>query len=146
MNRFIRQLFVYWAPLFVWMGVIFWGTSLSADSVGKIGASVPVPFILDAAHVAEFAILAALAYRAFRTWKGFTSLPALWGAVLAFTVLYGISDEARQTFSPGRWPSVADLALDAVGGVAGLAFADALLRRNSAVCAAYRAWRAARRA
>ncbi len=120
------------------MGVIFWGTSLSADSAGQLGAVFRVPF--DVVHFAEFAILAALAYRAFRTWEGITSLPALWGAVAAFTVLYGISDEVHQSFRPGRWPSGVDLALDTVGGVVGLALADVLLRRYSAVGVAYRAW------
>ncbi len=126
LNRFIRQFSVYWAPLFVWMGVIFWGTSLSGGFVGRFDTGVP--FAFDAAHVVEFAILAALAYRAFRTWEGFPSLPALWGAVAAFTVLYAISDEVHQSFIPGRWPSGADLALDTVGGVVGLALADVLLR------------------
>ncbi len=108
------------------MGVIFWGTSLSGDVVGRLDTGVP--FVFDAAHVVEFAILAALAYRAFRTWEGFTSLPALWGAVVAFTALYGISDEVHQSFIPGRRPSGVDLALDTLGGVVGLALAHALLR------------------
>ncbi len=140
MNRFIRQFSFYWAPLLIWMGVIFWGTSLSADSVERLSAVVRVPFTLDVAHIIEFAILAALAYRAFRTWKGFRSRLALWGAVVGFAVLYGISDEAHQWLVPGRWPSRADLVLDAAGALAGLALADGLVRGSSAVGAVYRGW------
>ncbi len=111
------------------MGVIFAGSSISSDAVGSLDPGIP--FIFYLAHFAEFAILAALAYWAFRTWKEVLSPRALGSAVVGFTVLYAISDEAHQAFTPGRSPSVVDLVVDTLGGIVGLALAAGLLRRVS---------------
>ncbi len=126
MHWFIRQFCFYWAPLLVWMSFVFWWSSQSPDSVGKLDPGVP--FAFEIAHFIEFAVLAALSYWAFRA-SGRLSLPILWGSVAGFTALYAISDEAHQAFTPGRVPSVIDLAVDVAGGVAGLALADLLLRK-----------------
>ena len=134
MKQYAQQFAIYWAPLLIWMGVIFAWSSLSSDSVEELAPELA--FIVELAHVGEFAILSALAYWAFRTVKKLP-LRLLWIVTLAFTVLYGISDEAHQMFTPGRSASLADVALDAVGGAAGLIFADVLLRvalRRRIVC------------
>ena len=44
---------------------------------------------------------------------------------------YGMSDEWHQSFVPGRQPSVADLAADGIGTLAGYSAGLALLRRRA---------------
>lgn len=126
LKRFAGRFAVYWAPLLVWMGVIYGWSSLSIDTVKRLEPWDGTPSInFSAVHFAEFALLAALAYWAFRS-IGRLSLPALWGAVVAFTMLYAVSDEIHQSFTPGRSASYADFAVDLLGGVTGLATADSL--------------------
>jgi VanZ family protein len=128
----IRSFFVYWAPVLVWMAVIFAGSSLTADSVTERTRDLSPAFIsshlrLVAAHMAEYAILAVLAYWAFKTIESL-SLRALWLALIAFATLYAISDEVHQAFTPGRAPSVEDVIFDTIGGTVGVIFAEILSR------------------
>ena len=126
--EFVRRFTVYWAPLLLWMGGIFAWSSLSGGETDELGRLFGwLPFTAELAHLGLFAVLAALAYRAFRSAERLAPR-ALWGAVLVFTILYAVSDEAHQAFVPGRSPSFADLMLDAVGGVVGLACAEGLAR------------------
>ena len=125
--RLVRRLAVYWAPLLVWMGVIYWWSSLSIETVKRLEPwDGTADFSFNVVHFAEFAVLGAAAYWAFRS-VGRLSLPALWGAVVVFTMLYAVSDEIHQSFTPGRSASYADFAVDLLGGAAGLAAADSLL-------------------
>ncbi len=126
---------VYYAPLLCWMAVIFAGSSFSRESLevilprplsGGPDGGAALPFSDYLAHLIQFAVLSALTYWAFRN-TGRLSRPALWCAVLVFTVLYGVSDEIHQSFVPGRSASAADVMVDAIGGVAGLIFAEGLL-------------------
>lgn len=126
LKRFAGRFALYWAPLLVWMGVIYGWSSLSIETVKRLEPWDGPPSIdFNAVHFAEFALLAALAYWAFRS-IGRLSLPALWAAVVAFTLLYAVSDEIHQSFTPGRSASYADFAVDLLGGVTGLATADSL--------------------
>ena len=73
-----------------------------------------------AAHFTEYAILAYLAARAFRT----SPRPALanrWFiAALALVVAYALLDEYHQTFVPSRTGSVYDSFIDIAGGLTAL--------------------------
>lgn len=73
-----------------------------------------------AAHFTEYAILAWLAARAFRT----SPRPALanrWFlASLALVVVYALLDEYHQTFVPSRTGSIYDSFIDIIGGLAAL--------------------------
>ena len=73
-----------------------------------------------AAHFTEYAILAFLAARAFRT----SPRPALanrWFiAALALVVAYALLDEYHQTFVPSRTGSVYDSLIDIAGGLTAL--------------------------
>lgn len=132
----LRWFALYCAPLLCWMAVIFVVSSFSREFLavlfpgllgGGQGGGAGLPFGDYLAHLGLYSVLSALTYWAFHG-AGRLSRPALWGAVLAFTVLYGISDEVHQSFVPGRSATAADVMIDAVGGVAGLVFADGLLR------------------
>lgn len=115
--------FYAWLPVVAWMGVIFLFSSLP---------SFPTPFIIwwdmllkKAAHVIEYAVLMALLYRAF--WypnryykvKNYRSNLAdhyryLRVAAL-IALLYAMSDEWHQSFTPGRGPTIRDVFIDSGG-------------------------------
>ena len=103
MNPFLRL----WGPVLVWAAVIFALSSIPSLSTG-LGAWDLV--LRKAAHLTEFAILAALLLRAL-------DLPVV-AAVLA--VAYAASDEVHQHFVRGRTGNVLDVAIDAVGVAVGL--------------------------
>ncbi len=62
------------------------------------------------AHLAEYAILGALLYRALRR-------P---GVAIAAAALYAVSDELHQTFVEGRVGAPLDVAIDTVGAAVGV--------------------------
>lgn len=70
-------------------------------------------------HAGAYAVLGALLTLA-------TGNPVV-GGVLAF--VYGITDEIHQSFVPGRFPSVGDLAADGVGAALGAGLVAYLVLR-----------------
>jgi VanZ family protein len=70
------------------------------------------------AHVFEYAVLAALAFRAFQQIDALRERSVLW--VMAFVVLIASADEINQSFDPRRSGTINDVLLDTVGGVFGL--------------------------
>jgi VanZ family protein len=79
-------------------------------------------------HAVWFFLLGVLAWRAARLGEGWsrrrTTLLLILGALL-----WGISDEAHQSFVPGRDVEPADVAADVVGAAVAAAAAEPLLRR-----------------
>ena|SRR5690349_16765774 len=68
-------------------------------------------------HLTEYAVLAFLWARAFRS-ASRLGLPAALGAALAVCVACATVDEIHQTHAPGRHGSVTDVALDSLGALA----------------------------
>ena len=97
-----------WLPVLVWAGVIF-----ALSSVPSLGTGLGTwDYVLrKGAHMTEYAILAVLLVRA----TGWLA----WAFALA--VAYAGSDEIHQTFVRGRHGAPLDVAIDAVGVLAGLA-------------------------
>jgi VanZ like family len=95
-----------WAPVIGWAAVIFVLSSIPSLGTG-LGTWDLV--LRKLAHVTEYAILAFLLRRAL-------AVPAAFAVGLA----YAISDEFHQTFVRGREGRPRDVAIDAVGIVAGL--------------------------
>lgn len=128
--RTIRE----WGLVVLWMGAIFYGSS-RPSLPGSLGRQDAIGDLFRAAvHLAEYAILAALTYRAAiaPAVRGDASLALgnpravqvldvrLVVAVLALSVGYALSDELHQSFVPGRCFSLADLGVDAAGVALGL--------------------------
>ena len=103
------RLLVIWGPVVVWAAVIFALSSIPSLGTGLGTWDVALRKL---AHVTEYAILAFLLRRAL-------SAPV----ALGVAVLYAISDEFHQTFVRGREGRPRDVAIDAVGIVAGLLLA-----------------------
>ena len=127
----------YWLPVVAWMIFIFVGSTdlLSVEHTSRfIGpflrwfapdisaetiASVQL-VVRKCAHLTEYAILAALFYRAF---------VKRWG-VIAFVIsaLYAMLDEFHQSFVASRTSSPWDVMIDCIGALAGLAIYSILIR------------------
>jgi len=131
------DLLKYWAPPIIWMSMIFWFSTdlFSGDNTGSLLWKV-VSFIYPAAtqelfdsihfyvrksgHLTEYAVLALLLFRAFRSgaqarWRRWWALSSL---LVAF--LYALSDEYHQTFTRHRTGSVYDILIDTSGAAAAL--------------------------
>lgn len=81
-------------------------------------------------HFGAYAVLAVCLWWAL----GMADLASGKRALLAFAgaVLYGVSDEWHQSFVPGRTPDPRDIAVDAIGALAGLFLVTLLARRLEA--------------
>jgi VanZ family protein len=139
----------YWLPLLIWLGVIFAGSAdlMSAEHTSRF--IVPVlrwlnPHISWAAvntiqsairklgHISEYAILALLLWRAFRS--GLTphrKMSISFGAVLLACTVFAASDEFHQSFVKSRNPSVRDALLDIAGAIFGVLVGAAFAQRRS---------------
>jgi len=77
-------------------------------------------WIRKAGHLTEYAILAGLTARAFRT-SSLEFLRRGWfWAALTVAVVYALSDEFHQSFVPSRGASLQDCMIDSIGGLLGL--------------------------
>ena len=106
-----------WLPVVAWAALIFAFSSVPDLGTGLGGWDL---LLRKIAHAAEYAVLGALLARA---------LPRP-GLAVAFGVLYAVSDEAHQAFVPGRLGSPIDVAIDAVGVVAGVVLWERALARS----------------
>jgi VanZ family protein len=133
----------YWLPVLIWMGLIFSGSSdlLSSQRTSRIiGPLVhwlfpqlpeetvgQVVFVTrKAAHVAEYAVLALLIWRALRRPVKADRRPWSWrepAVALALSALYAVSDEMHQSFVASRYGSALDVCLDSAGAASGLLLA-----------------------
>ncbi len=96
-----------WLPVVLWAAVIFAFSSVPDLGTGLGGWDLVLRKI---GHAGEYAVLGALLARALRS-------P---GAAVLAGVLYAVSDEVHQVFVAGRHGSPLDVAIDAVGVVAGV--------------------------
>lgn len=131
----------YWLPPLAWMVVIFvmstdaGSAQLTGDWLGPVLRGMlpsATPAQLGAAHVAvrktahvtEYAVLAALWFRAFVRGRGWHASPAGWAA-LGLAVAWAIADESHQAFVPSRSASAGDVAFDTAGAAAAVLVARA---------------------
>jgi VanZ family protein len=96
-----------WLPVAVWAALIFTLSSIPALDSG-LGTWDTV--LRKLAHLAEFAVLGALLYRALRREP----------AAIALGSLYAVTDEIHQTFVSGRQASPLDWLIDTAGVIAGV--------------------------
>ena len=109
-----RHLFTFCSV--IWMLVIFIFSSLSGDQLGP-DTSI-VNGIKKIGHGVIFGVLAGLYLW---TFKGKRTLAETNISVFALsfilTVLYAVTDEYHQTFTPGRHAAVRDVVIDAAGAI-----------------------------
>lgn len=107
-----------WGPAAVWAAVLFFLSALP-EVPPAVGFQVNDKVL----HLSFYGVLgSALAWGAHRSLARVSHrIP------IAAGILYGVTDEIHQMFVPGRTPSIADLAADAVGVVVGYAAFHRLL-------------------
>ena len=144
----LRVFAKYWLPVLIWMVVIF---SASGDR-GSVRHSsriiepivrwlfpqvqdetvrAVVYYVRKSAHVAEYAVLAILLWRALAKPPATPTNPWPWktaGLILLIAFLYAASDEIHQHFVPNREGRPMDVLIDTSGAASGL-FAIWLLGR-----------------
>ena len=109
------------AAAVLWMGVIFFLSSMHGDSLGP--DTFTVNFAKKFGHVMLFGVLSILYYFALNSRKTAGRVP--WTVlVLSFllTVLYAMTDEYHQSFTPGRHAAGQDVVIDALGALVFLSF------------------------
>src|SRR5881396_3590805 len=122
-----------WLPPVVWMAVTVW---LSTDiASGEHTSQLLLPalrwllpwatpgqlhtvhrLLRKGAHLTEYAILAALWYRAFTRERNLSARAASWTA-FAISLAWAALDEWHQSFLPSRTSSAMDVALDGAGAI-----------------------------
>ena len=129
-----------YGPLIVWAALIFVGSTdlLSAsNTVGVLTRPLlwlfphasdatlrTLHFVLrKAGHFSEYAILALLAARAFRTSSRELLRSRWFWLSLLLVVAYSLSDEFHQSFVASRTASIYDSVIDSLGGLAALVLA-----------------------
>jgi VanZ family protein len=107
-------------PLLLWLFPEISGPSLALAHL----------FVRKAAHFAEYALLALLAARAFRSSSRSTLARRWWLASFVLVALVALVDEYHQSFVPARTGTVYDSLLDMAGGATALACAALWLARR----------------
>jgi len=111
----IRHQIALWAPVAIWMTVIFYLSNQSSlphapdqlfDLIGR-----------KLAHFSEYALLAVLVGRALAG-SGKSPVRAF-SYTLAICLLYAAGDEWHQSFVPLRTPSPVDIGIDMLGTTSG---------------------------
>lgn len=132
LNTKLRFFVTGWMPVIAWMILIFAGSSdvLSAQQTSRF----LVPFLLwldpsmpyqtiaaihvvvrKAGHVTEYAILAALLWRALRGTFPVISKRVISVGTFAIAAAFAVSDEFHQSFVPSRTATLHDVFIDWMG-------------------------------
>jgi VanZ family protein len=142
----VRRFLKSWLPVVAWMIFIFVGSTdlLSAEHTSRfIGPFLRwfAPDISEAtiasiqlvvrkcAHVTEYAILAALLFRAFR--QNRPRLGRIFAVTFFIAAVYAALDEFHQSFVASRIGSPWDVLIDTSGVVIGLALCYGFRRRQN---------------
>jgi VanZ family protein len=129
-----------YGPVVVWAGFVLLASSasFSASNTSRIirplllwlfpditeASLQQVHFLVrKAAHFTEYALLALLAARAFRTSARDALRRRWWLASFALVACVALTDEYHQSFLPSRTGTIYDSLLDMAGGAAALACA-----------------------
>ena len=105
LNKFI----VFWLPVIIWAGIIFW-----LSSIPDLESGLEQDFLLrKIAHILEYAILTFLLIRALT--KERLSIIKVVIYSLVFSFFYALTDEYHQTFILGREGNLKDVEIDGIG-------------------------------
>ncbi len=108
----IKNTILRWLPAVAWMALIFW---LSAQPDLPRPASNLLNLVLrKCAHFGAYAVLALCYLYALR---GTGSVASQGWLALMLAVMYAISDEYHQSWTPRRYPSATDVLIDSAGAI-----------------------------
>ncbi|MGA4718476.1 VanZ family protein [Fictibacillus nanhaiensis] len=101
------------------------GDEISVEALGA--AHFLEFFIRKAAHFITYFVLGFLMYRALKHYL--LNNRSTWLIAWFMTILYAISDEIHQGFTPNRSPHIEDVMIDATGGLIGILLASIIYRK-----------------
>jgi len=107
----LKTFFGYWLPLVVYMLLIFYLSSLPNGRFENMSDNLGIDDRLE--HFVEYSVLAVLWFRLFKHHK--KKNPHL--MAVAFSALYGITDEIHQLFVPTRIFSFNDILFNFLGSL-----------------------------
>lgn len=111
-------LFRYWLPPFLWMGLLFTLSGQPDLPSPTEPGSLADTLFWKSLHLAEYAVLTGLLWRAFARGVSSKIEPSAWSFAISF--LFAASDEFHQTFVPGREGTFVDVVIDSVGAMLAL--------------------------
>lgn len=131
----LREILKAWLPVVLWMALMFFSSTdlMSSEHTSRfltpflrwLNPDISLEaiarahlFVRKAAHVTEYAILAALLFRGWRS----CFCEARWAMVAAFAsaMLFAAGDEFHQTFVASRTGAIGDVLIDASGALTGV--------------------------
>lgn len=112
-NNIILSFLLFWAPLFLWMGLIFFFSSLKGKDIPSLFCFQDIVF-----HFVVYAGLGFLFARCLKNNFSFSKNKIVLLSCL-FGLIYGVSDEFHQIFVPGRTATFLDLTVDTLGALIG---------------------------
>ena len=112
-----KEVFWAWAIVVLWMGTIFYLSSIPKPGLPDL----PMAYLIHKiAHFVEYSILGFLLVRAFIISKIHLSFTATVIVSMMLIVLFAASDEWHQSFVPGRNGCVADALGDIIYAALGV--------------------------
>ncbi len=103
----------YWLPALLVMGIIFYFSSKQNINVSDTKA---VNFsVFKTLHILEYGLLYLLLFRAFHNTLNKKKQKQAFILAIVVSLLYAVSDEIHQMYTPTREPSIRDLTFDAIG-------------------------------
>jgi VanZ family protein len=111
MSHRITRAILRWLPAAAWMALIFWFSS--QPDLPRPPSDLLNLIMRKSAHFGVYAVLALTYVRALGGWH---QRRRAW----LLAVLYAISDEFHQSFTPNRYPSALDVLIDSAGAFTGL--------------------------
>ena len=108
-----------WIPALVMMVLIFIASGTPGNEVPEFGAIDLL--VKKGGHMTGYALLAIACF--FATHGDTKNATRSVIVSLCISIVYAVSDEYHQSFTPDRFPSVIDIGIDAVGAIAGAGIA-----------------------
>lgn len=145
----MRTLLKYWLPVFIWLGVIFAGSTdiFSTEQTSRylvpflrwlepqisLSTIAAIHFTLrKLGHLTEYAILAAFLWRALCNVRNLRAkMSMLFVGVWVACAIIAATDEFHQSFLASRTASLNDVLTDSLGAAIGLAICLAVARRDA---------------
>ena len=144
----MRTLLKYWLPVFIWLGVIFAGSTdiFSTEQTSRylvpflhwldpqisLSTIAAIHFALrKLGHLTEYAILAAFLWRALRNGTNLSAkMSLLFVAVWFVCGIFAVTDEFHQSFVASRTASRQDVLIDVCGALIGILLCLMFSRRR----------------
>jgi VanZ family protein len=144
----MRTFLKYWLPVFIWLGVIFAGSTdiFSTEQTSRylvpflrwldpqisLSAIATVHFALrKLGHLTEYAVLAALLWRALHNARNLRAkMATLFVGVWVACTIIAVSDEFHQSFVASRTVSPYDVLIDVCGALIGILLCLMFSRRR----------------